>query len=86
MGELFLYVFSSIFILNTSMILLEFPGGSTGEESTCSVGDLGSIPGLGRSPGERNSCSLQYSGLENPMDCVFILNKTMMLLKWIFNH
>ena len=46
-----------------------FPGGSAGEESACSVGDLGSIPGLGRSPGEGKGCPLQYSGLENSMDC-----------------
>ena len=45
-----------------------FPGGSDGEELACNVGDLGSIPGLGRSPGERNSYPLQYSCLENPMD------------------
>ena len=46
-----------------------FPGGSGGKESTCSAGDLGSIPGLGRSPGEGKSYPLQYSGLENSMDC-----------------
>ena len=40
-------------------------GGSDGKETTCNAGDLGSIPGLGRSPGEGNSCPLQYSGLEN---------------------
>ena len=45
-----------------------FPGGSGGKESTCNVGDLGSIPGLGRSPGEGNGNLLQYSCLENPMD------------------
>ena len=45
-----------------------FPGGSAGKESSCSVGDLGSIPGLGRSPGEGNGSPLQYSGLENSMD------------------
>ena len=39
-----------------------------GKESTCSVGDLGSIPGWGRSPGEGNGYPLQYSCLENPMD------------------
>ena len=39
-------------------------------ESTCSAGDLGSIPGLGRSPGEGKGYPLQYSGLENSMDCV----------------
>ena len=49
---------------------LDFPGGSAGKESTCSAGDLGSIPGQGRSPGEGNSYPLQYSGLENPMDCI----------------
>ena len=47
-----------------------FPGGSAGKESTCSVGDLGSIPGLGRSPGEGKVYPLQYSGLENSMDCI----------------
>ena len=39
-------------------------------ESACNVGDLGSIPRLGRSPGEGNSCPPQYSGLENSMDCI----------------
>ena len=43
-----------------------FPGGSAGKESACNVGDLGSIPGLGRSPGEGKNYPLQYSGLENP--------------------
>ena len=45
-----------------------FPGGSGGKASACNVGDLGLILGLGRSPGEENGNSLQYSGLENPMD------------------
>ena len=45
-----------------------FPGASDGKESTCNEGDMGSIPGLGRSPGEGNSYPLQYSGLENSMD------------------
>jgi len=44
---------------------LGFPDGSAGKESACNVGDLGSIPGLGRSPGEGNGYPLQYSGLEN---------------------
>jgi len=44
------------------------PGGSAGKESTCAVGDLGVIPGLGRSSGEENGYPLQYSGLENSMD------------------
>ena len=45
-----------------------FPGGSEVKASACNVGDLGSIPGLGRSPGEGNGNPLQYSHLENPMD------------------
>jgi len=47
-----------------------FPGGSASKESACNAGDLGLIPGLGRSPGEGKGYSLQYSGLENPMDCI----------------
>ena len=43
-----------------------FPGGSDGKESTCSAGDLGSIPGLGRSPGGAHRNPFQYSCLENP--------------------
>ena len=46
-----------------------FPGGSDGKESTCHAGDLGLIPGLGRSPGEGEGYALQYSGLENSMIC-----------------
>ena len=42
-----------------------FPGGSDGKASACSAGDLGLIPGLGRSPGEGNGNPLQYSYLEN---------------------
>jgi len=49
---------------------LGFPGGSAGKESACYVGDLGSIPGLGRSPGEGTSYPLQYSGLENSMGSI----------------
>ena len=51
-------------------VFLGFPGGSAGEESACNAGDLGSIAGLGRSPGEGNGYPLQYSGLENPIDCI----------------
>ena len=47
-----------------------FPCGSAGKESTCNVGDLGLIPGLGRSPGEGKGDPLQYSGLENSIDCI----------------
>ena len=53
------------------MVLLQlgFPGGSAGKESACNVGDLGLISGLGRFPGEGKDYLLQYSGLENSMDC-----------------
>ena len=47
-----------------------FPCGSAGKDSACHVGDLGLIPGLGRSLGEGNGYPLQYSGLENSMDCI----------------
>ena len=47
-----------------------FPGGSHSKESACNVGDLGSIPGLGRSPGEGKGYPLRYSGLENSMDSI----------------
>ena len=47
-----------------------FPGGSAVKESTCNVGDLSSVPGLGRSPGEEKSYPLQYSGLKNSMDSI----------------
>ena len=46
------------------------PFGSADKESNCNVGDLGSIPRLGRSPGEAKGYPLQYSGLENSMDCI----------------
>ena len=51
-------------------VFLEFPCGSVSKESACNVGNLGSIPGLGRSPGEGKGYPLQYSGLENSMDSV----------------
>ena len=47
-----------------------FPCGSAGKESACSAGDLGLIPGLGRSPGEGKGYPLQYFGLENSTDCM----------------
>ena len=49
-------------------MFLGFPGGSDGEESARNMGDLGLIPGLGRSLGEVNGNTLQYPGLENSMD------------------
>ena len=48
--------------------MMGFPGGSEVKASACNVGDLGSVPGSGRSPGEGNGNPLQYSCLENPMD------------------
>ena len=56
------------------LTILHFPNstglldGSAGKESPCSEGDLGSVPGLGRSPGKGNGYPLEYSCLENPMD------------------
>ena len=56
---------------NMSPIVIygKFLGGSAGKDSVCDAGDLGFISGLGRSPGEGKGYPLQYSGLENPMDC-----------------
>ena len=47
-----------------------FPDSSIGKESACNVEDLGSIPGLGQSPGKGKGYPLQYSGLENSLDCI----------------
>ena len=57
-------------IINTIFIFImsDFPSGSDGKMSTYNAGDLGSTPGLGRSPGEGNGNPLQYSCLENPTD------------------
>ena len=51
-------------------IFLGFPCGSAGKESACNAGDLGSVLGLERSPGEGKGYPLQYSALENSMDCI----------------
>ena len=51
-------------------IFLGFSCGSAGKESACNVGDLGLVPGLGRSPGEGKGYPLQYPGLENSMECI----------------
>ena len=51
-------------------VLGGFPGGSGGKESTCNAGDIVSVPGLGRYPGEGKDYPLQYSGLEDSMDCL----------------
>ena len=59
---------NSIHIGKNQTIILVFPGGADGKESACNVGDPGSIPGSGRSPGGGNGNPLQCSCLENPMD------------------
>ena len=55
-----------------SPVFLGFPDGSADKESACNNGDLGLILGLGRSPGEGKGYLLQYSGLENSMDCISV--------------
>ena len=59
-----------------SLVFLSFLCGSAGKESARNSGDLGSIPGLGRSPGEGKGYPLQYSGLENSMDTVHGVTKS----------
>ena len=66
--SIFLFLFSQIWLL--SSFPLGFPCDSAGKQSACKVGDLGSIPGLRRSSGERKGYPLRYSGLENSMDCI----------------
>ena len=63
------FIYSSISPINTCST---FPESSVGKESTFNAGDPGLIPGLGRSPGEGKGYSLQYSGLENSMNCVVL--------------
>ena len=61
----------SIYIIKIGRcVSVGFPGGSDGKESACNAGALGSIPGLGRSPGEGKGYPLQYSDLENSMNCI----------------
>ena len=55
--------------MHASVFVLGFPSSSDGKASACNAGDLSLIPGLGISPGEGNGNPLQYSCLENPMDC-----------------
>ena len=54
--------------IRLTIFFMGFPGGSEDKVSTCNAGDPGSIPGLGRSPGEGNGNPLQYSCLENPIN------------------
>ena len=57
-------------IMHSLILSKGFPCGSAGKESACNVGDLGLFPGLRRSPGEEKGYPLQYSGLENSMNCI----------------
>ena len=59
-----------LFILYFRLWKCCFPCGSAGKESACNMGDLSLTPGLGRAPGEGKGYPLQYSGLENSMDCI----------------
>ena len=64
-------------------LLLGFPGGSAGKEFASSVGDLGLIPGFVWSPGEGNNYKLQYSGLENSMDCIYTVHGVAKSRTWL---
>ena len=66
----YVMLISYTYVLLHVILYISFSGGSAGEESTCNAGDLGSIPGLGRSAGEGKGYLLQYSGLENSTDCM----------------
>ena len=61
---------SDLAAATAACINMGFPGGSDSKESSCNGGDLGSIPGFRRSAGEENSYPLQYSGLENSVECI----------------
>ena len=84
--------FLDINVLYNVSVKLGFPVGSDGKESSCNAGDLGLIPGLGRSPEEGNGKPLQYSSLENPMDrgtwraVVHGVTKSQTWLKWLSTH
>ena len=65
------HVVHNSYMTRNMIIHVGLPHDSAGEESACNAGDLGSIPGLGRSPGEGKGCALQDSGLENPLDSKF---------------
>ena len=68
--SLFQHYNSKASILRCSAFFMGFPDGPADKESACNVGDLGSIPWLGRCAGERNGYPLQYSGLENSVNCI----------------
>ena len=63
---------SPLHVLTSFIYLSGFPGSSANKESACNVGDLGLIPGLGRSPGEGEGYPLQYSGLENSTESIYL--------------
>ena len=64
------FLLSKISIMSHYSHILGLPCGSAGKKSACNGGDLGSIPGLGKRPGEGKGYLIQYSGLENSMDCI----------------
>ena len=70
---LYIYIYIYIYIYSGIKKNMDFPGNPDGKESLCNArdaGDPGSIPGLGRSPGEWNGYPFQYSGLEDSTDCI----------------
>ena len=67
---LFLILFFSTILFVEFFVNMGFPCDSAGKESACNAGDLGSVPGLGRYPGEGKSYPLQCSGLENSIDSI----------------
>ena len=67
---MFIFFIEGLLLEKSPLKQIGFPGGSAGKESACNVGHLGSIPELGRSPGEGNGYLLQYSGLEISVDCI----------------
>ena len=66
--NVFFFFLLDLHLYNHFDTKIDFPSGSDGKASAYNVGDLGSIPGFRRSPGEENGNPLQYSCLENPMD------------------
>ena len=70
MNKCFLHLVSLTGFCSEAHNLEGFPCDSAGKESTCSAGDLGLVPGLGRSPGEGKGYPIQYAVLENSMDCI----------------
>ena len=72
------------YLLSAAILNKVFPCGSAGKESACNAGDLGLIPGLGRSPGEGKGYLLQYSGLENSMD--YTVHGVAKSWTWLFTN